>query len=255
MIGTKEKIESKLIEKFLNKSIDEETLSVSPLKDVAFKNIYLTKNKSAWLTIEWLSEELKIYAQNHYKKLFNLHPENRGKIVMYNEEIESERWHRSYLKTPARNPDNIKSSYMYSGLNFYDDLSLPQPFQNFLDFLNELEENEKYNQVTVNWYANGNDFIAAHSDCRIGMKPASDIAIVTLCDNQCDTRELQFIAKPIKKIESNAIYKMVKIETKQGCIIKMHGDTQLKFRHKVPKSPNIVSSRISLSFRKIYDEH
>lgn len=227
----------------------EEIAFVKLSKDTAFRKIYLTEDKSAWLTMEWLSDTLFHYVQDHYQELFDLHPENRGKVILYNEEIQSSRWHRSYLETPVRNPDHSKTSYMYSGSDFYDDLSLPHPFQPFLDFLNETQGNDPYNQVIVNWYANGNDYIAAHSDCRLGMQTEAEIAIITLCAHE-DARELQFISKNLKNTKNNALYKKLSIETANGCIIKMHGDTQLKFRHKVPKAPQISGSRISLTFRK-----
>jgi alkylated DNA repair dioxygenase AlkB len=223
---------------------------ITPSKNEPFTNIYLTENKSAWLTIEWLSDALFKYVRGHYQELFDLHPENRGKVILYDQEIQSSRWHRSYLKTPVRNTRHTKNSYMYSGLDFYDDLSLPQKFQPFLDFLNETQEMDKFNQVISNWYANGHDYIAAHSDCRVDMKPDADIAILTLCAREEDVRDLQFISKNLKDVENRAIYKKLNIQTPNGCIIKMHGDTQLKFRHMVPKAPHISGSRISLTFRK-----
>lgn len=132
----------------------------------------------------------------------------------------------------------------------YNDLSLPLKFQVYLDFLNQKEDQDKYNQVIVNWYANGNDFIAAHSDCEVGMKPEAGISIITLCEDINSFRELRFTAKNLKDIENDNIYKHVKIETSHGSIITMHGDIQKKFRHKIPKSIGLNSSRISLTFRK-----
>jgi len=228
----------------------DDTMFMTPSKDQAFMEINLTENKSAWLTIEWLSDELSNYAREHYQELVDLHPQKRGKVILYDEEIQSSRWHRSYLKTPVRNPNNTKSSYMYSGSDFYDDLSLPQLLQPFLDYLNEPQEKDKYNQVIANWYENGNDYIAAHSDCRVGMKPEAEIAIIIVYANEEDARELQFISKNLTEIQNNAIYKKLTIQTPHGCIIKMYGDTQMKFRHKVPKAPHISGSRISLTFRK-----
>ena len=229
---------------------DEENSFMTLSKDMAFRKIYLTENKSTWLTIEWLSDGLFNYVENHYQELFDLHPESRGKVILYDEEIQSSRWHRSYLKTPVRNPNNTKSSYMYSGADFYDDVSFPRQLQPFLDFLNESQDNDSFNQVIANWYANGNDYIAAHSDCRVDMKPEAEIAIIILCANEKDARELQFISKNLKDTKKNAIYKKLNIQTANGCIIKMCGDTQLKFRHKVPKAPHVSGSRISLTFRK-----
>lgn len=230
---------------------DDTILYVIPSKDTICQTIYLTKSKSAWLTITWLSDELINYTQNKYQSLFNLHPVERGKVVMHDEEVQSLRWHKSYLNTPLRNENHAKKSYMYSGKNIADnDISLPNLFQPYLDFINKNERNDKYNQVIVNWYLNGQDYIAAHSDCQLGMKPDAEISIITLCEKVEHFRELRFTPKKINGLENDAIYNHVKIATMHGSNITMHGDTQNKFRHKVPKALDIDTSRISITCRK-----
>jgi len=226
-----------------------QVLHVKPSTTKKSQKIFLTKSKSAWITIEWISEELREYSQVRYQEMFNLHPIERGKVVMFGEDVISPRWHRSYLKIPTENI-NEERSFMYSGKDFYEDLSLPAQFQTYLDFLNGQERKDKFNQVIVNWYADGNDFIAAHSDCEMGMKHGAGISIVTLCEDENSHRELIFTAKKLKNTENDNIYRHVKIETTHGSIITMHGDIQKKFRHKVPKSLGLDSSRISLTFRK-----
>ena len=212
--------------------------------------IYLTKSKSAWITISWLSDELYEYTKNHYQLLFDLHPIERGKVVLHDIEVPSQRWHRSYLNTPMRNASHEKRSYMYSGKDAYNNSSLPDELLQYLCFINKNECDDEYNQVILNWYLNGNDFIAAHSDCEMNMKPNAGIAIVTLCEKEEDFRMLQFTPKKIDLSENDFIYSQLKIAALHGCIITMHGDTQRKFKHKVPKSLDIKTSRISLTFRK-----
>jgi alkylated DNA repair dioxygenase AlkB len=231
-------------------SSHENTLLIVPSKDQAFKKIYLTKNKSAWLTITWLSKELIEYTKKQYPKLLQLRPIERGKVVLYNEEIQSSRWHRSYLKTPTRSDAHQSRSYMYSGKDPYDDTSLPELFQPYLDFSNKGNPKDEYNQVIVNWYLDGNDFIAAHSDCQMNMKPNAGIAIISLCEKEEDFRELQFKPKKNCVAENDFIYRDLKISALNGSIITMYGDTQNKFRHKVPKSLHIKTSRISITLRK-----
>ncbi len=229
--------------------INKEILNINPIKQTECTTIYLSKTKSSWLTIEWLSEELIMNAIKNYSELFNLHPKERGKVVMFNnEECESPRWHRSYLYQPERS--NQKSSYMYSGIERFIDLSLPSPFQYFLDFLNKKELVNKYNQVIVNWYANGKDYIAPHSDCEKGMVPNTGIAIITLSENETFPRELVITPKRLKNEINDNLYSRVKIKLKQGCIVTMHGETQKYFRHGVPKALDNTTSRISLTFRK-----
>lgn len=230
---------------------DDTILYLIPSKDTSCQTIYLTKSKSAWITITWLSNKLIQYTQIQYQTLFDLHPIERGKVVMHDEEVQSSRWHKSYLNTPMLNANHAKKSYMYSGKNMADnDISLPSLFQPFLDFINKTERINQYNQVIVNWYLNGQDYIAAHSDCQIDMKPNAEISIITLCEQEEHFRELRFTPKKINGTENDAIYNHLRIATIHGSIVTMHGDTQNKFRHKVPKALDIDTSRISITCRK-----
>lgn len=225
------------------------TLYVMPSRQLKKQDIFLTKSKSAWITIEWLSAELQEYSDMHYQELFELHPAERGKVVMYGKEVNSPRWHRSYLQIPNQHITD-KKSFMYSGRDFYQDLSLPSAFQVYLDFMNKGEATHKFNQMIVNWYADGNDFIAAHSDCQIGMKPNAGISVISLNEVAGHFREMRFTAKNLRDAENDYLHRHVKIAALQGTVITMHGDIQQKFRHKVPKAMGLQSSRISLTFRK-----
>jgi hypothetical protein len=60
---------------------------------------------------------------------------------------------------------------------------------------------------------------------------------------------LQFKPKKRCLVENDFIYNNLKISALNGSIITMHGDTQAKFRHKVPKSLHINTSRISITLR------
>jgi alkylated DNA repair dioxygenase AlkB len=231
-------------------TIHNEILNVSPLREVESDIIYLSKNKSAWISVEWLSEELSLHAKENYRDLFDSHPLQRGKVVMFNnEECVSPRWHKSYLHQPERVPDQ-KQSYMYAGHERFKDLSLPVPFQNFLDFLNLKEETTPFNQVIINWYGNGKDYTAPHSDCEKDMVPNAGIAIVSLCEDEKSPRELRLTPKKLKTEKNDNLYKHINIKMKHGCIITMCGDTQKKFKHRIPKALDNPTSRISLTFRK-----
>ncbi len=139
---------------------------------------------------------------------------------------------------------------MYSGIERFEDLTLPAPFQKFLDFLNEKEPIDKYNQVIVNWYANGKDYVAQHSDCQKEMIPNASIAIVTLCEDEKFPRVLKITPKNLKNEINDILYKHLAIELRHGCIITMHGETQNNFKHGVPKAFDNITSRMSLTFRK-----
>lgn len=61
------------------------------------------------------------------------------------------------------------NNYIFSKKNHIA-LPLNILFQSFLDWANNLDNNVKYNQVVVNWYANGHNYIASHSDNEIQIK-------------------------------------------------------------------------------------
>lgn len=223
---------------------------ILPDRNKQHQIIYLTKSKSAWIRISWISDDLIHFAKNYYSQLFDLRPTERGKVILYDKEVKTHRWNKSYLQTPLYSNLHLKRSYMYAGKDFNNDTSLPVLLQPFLDFINQEEKHDKYNQMIANWYADGNDFIAAHSDCEINMKQDAGIAILTLCEEDNDARELIFTSKKTNDNENDFIYRQLKIITLNGCIITMHGDTQKKFKHKIPKALHIKSSRMSLTFRK-----
>lgn len=232
--------------------VQDQILYINPLKSKESSTIYLSESKKSWITINWLSDDLLNYSSENYHHLFDLHPLQRGKVVMFDNDVVSPRWHRSYLHQPKINPE-LKRSYMYSGKDKFEDLSLPFRFQPFLDFLNEKEE-EKYNQVIVNWYENGKDYIAPHSDCLNGIVANSGITIITLCEDEIRSRELRFIPKNLVNERNDSLYKQVKINMKHGCVITMYGNTQKYFRHSIPKDLTNPTSRISLTFRKFENQ-
>jgi len=235
----------------LQENIDHKnSCEIVPDRNKQQQIIYLTKSKSAWISISWIADDLIHFAKNHYSQLFDLRPTERGKVILYDNEVETYRWYTSYLQTPQYNAVHLKRSYMYAGKDFNNDTSLPVLLQPFLDFINQEETDDKYNQMIANWYANGNDFIAAHSDCEINMKQDAGIAILTLCEDDNDARELRFTPRNTNENDNDFIYRQLKIKTLNGCIVTMHGDTQKKFRHKIPKALHIKSSRMSLTFRK-----
>jgi alkylated DNA repair dioxygenase AlkB len=226
-----------------------DTLVIDPSKDPGCQRIDLTASQSAWLTIDWLPDELAAYAHQNYPALFALHPTERGKVVMLHEEVESPRWHRSYLHLPARGISG-DYSYMYAGKSGYDDVTLPPQFQGFLDYLNARETGDPYNQLLVNWYQDGADYIAPHSDCQAGMKPGAGIAVLSLYERDADLRTLVLTTRKVPGAVNDTLYRKVRVKLPHGCIVTMHGAVQTHFRHSVPRDPAVRASRISMTFRK-----
>ncbi|KAG9563613.1 hypothetical protein KCU71_g5120, partial [Aureobasidium melanogenum] len=201
------------------------------------QQINLSDDGASFVVLDTLPDDLKKYGADAFDTLFNLHPEERGKVQMQNGEVESPRWHKSFLNTPTFDP-TLHYSYMFSG---QDDSGirdpLPDAFLPFLEYVNR--DDAGYDQVVINWYKDGQDYTAQHSDCEEGMEEGADIVIISLGD------ERLFKIRP--KNSSHA--EDLRIPCPHGSVLTMGGHTQKFFRHGVPKSTS-KDPRISITFRK-----
>lgn len=209
----------------------------------------------------------------NFDRLFSLHPQQRHKIIMFGKEIQVYRWQSVYLNTPRYTTDLInKTSYMYSGFDLepaeplcnreyplkysytssqgekypepiidarsdpveisYTDL--PSEFDRFLEFARTVDE--RFNQVIVNWYQDGSDYIAQHRDCPYGLVEDSPIMIINLCEDSDFER--------VFKVENEYI------PLENGTCIILKGN----YLHGVPKNLKSKSRRISISFRCVKTE-
>ena len=197
----------------------------------------LSDDGASFIIMDTLPEDLKKYGKDAFDTLFNLHPEQRGKIQMQDGGLESPRWHKSYLNTPTYDPA-LHFSCMFSGQDnsgIHD--PLPDAFLPFLDYVNR--DIAGYNQVVINWYKDGQDYTAQHSDCEEGMEEGADIVIISLGD------ERVFKIRPKQSLHAEDL----KIPCPHGSVLTMGGHTQKLFRHGVPKSAS-KEPRISITFRK-----
>jgi alkylated DNA repair dioxygenase AlkB len=94
-----------------------------------------------------------------------------------------------------------------------------------------------YNAVLCNLYRDGNDSVGLHSDAEPEMGPV--IASVSL------GAERLFRLK--RKDGGIAFAERLP----PGSLLIMAGQTQRNFKHEVPKEPNIIESRLNLTFRRI----
>ena len=238
--------------------MDVDTDSYCDVKDI----IFLNKSKTAWITINYLPQEIIKYASKNYSKLFDLHPIHRHRVAhrKYLDEnndtyIDTDsicsRYQSSYGKTPKQNL-KLSLSYMYSGVDdslINDDI--PIDFKPFYDYIYSIDS--QYNQCIVNWYNDGKDFIPHHSDCTIGMIPDPKVSIISLYPNDDTYRTLSI--KPKKRygeyLDKDYNYDKININMKQGSIITMGGSSMHHaFTHGINKDTNEYS-RISVSFRQM----
>jgi alkylated DNA repair dioxygenase AlkB len=209
------------------------------------RRLYLTENEDSWVDALMLPSELIKYARSEYLKLFNLHPEKKGKVLVFNketkehEEKEIYRYFESYLNTPKFDP-SVSKSYMFSGLGT-EDITKPLP-KEFEPFYNEFKD---YNQIVINWY-NAEDYIEPHSDCTAKMVENSSIALVNLNESDDHTKNRKFKLKA--KDKDKVLFDDLEYSLNHGLCIIMGGKTQEYYRHSVGKGEE---SRISITLRNM----
>jgi len=220
---------------------------------------YLNASKSAWVELGQLDEELSAYGSAEFQKLFDLHPAERGQVVMFNKNVESPRWHQSFGNTPKYNPSvHDARSYMYAASHAKLCENMPAELLPFLDHFNarEPQGSGKFDQMIVNWFGDENDYLPAHADCMIGLLVQSPIVCITLvgADPAPPSGPIEprtFLIRP-RKGELEAVQRQREIPTRHGCTIRMGGDMQAKFVHQIKKMPQgtRAAPRISITLRK-----
>lgn len=176
------------------------------------------------------------------------------------------RWQQSYGNTPLFD-NEVPESYMFTSRE--EDYkrvsqSLPSIFYP-LQQQTELLTNQTYNQFVVNWYLDGNDYIAMYSDYCHNRKPESSIVVINLqCplsghdnllqneeeDEQSDKVLRLFTMKQKVHAKRNVLLSTLSIPLFNGTVIEMGGTTQELYRYGVPKvTKGQAEPRISLTLR------
>ena len=207
----------------------------------------LSADGSAWIIESKLSKELLEYANENFNNLFELHPKKMGRIVMEKEVI-SKRYHQSFMNSPKLDERFDHNSYMFCGLDQNANNDVPLLFKHFLKYINQIQLlNNKplYNQVTINWYESGENYIPYHADTEIGMIENNPTICILSLGGELDnkpTRTLKFICKKnTTRRYDFACY--------NGGLVTMYGKANKDFRHGVAKVDK-SSPRISISFRQ-----
>lgn len=165
-----------------------------------------------------------------FEELWNLHPNELGKLIIYGKEINAPRWFQNYIK-----------NYFYTGV-IHQGIELPHQFKQFLNWANSLNYGI-FNQVLVNWYQNGHHYIGKHSDNEPIIKKNSAIMSISLG------------AKRIFRIRDKKTNIIVKdIEMNNNSYIIMIGEMQKYFTHEVPKingkKGEQIGKRINITMRQ-----
>lgn len=188
--------------------------------------IHTNLTDNSWLDEGDLPEKLT----ENFDTLYNLHPDEYGKIIIFGKKIDTPRYQQTYGR-----------DYTFSGIN-HAPLELPDEFKPFLEWANSLDYGP-FNQVLVNWYANGNHYIGAHSDDERQLIKHSPIVSISLGA----TRTFR-----LRKKGESGIFKDILMP--DGTVLVMGGKFQSEFKHEVPKingkKGHGVGRRINITFRQ-----
>jgi len=208
----------------------------------------MMNEEDEYVSIGKISDVLLEYANNCFEEMFKLCPNDYGKVIEKDREIVKKRYHKSYMNTPQYDPVLFSNrGYMFSGKNDDNNEYLPEIFKPFLDFINDTWSVE-YNQVVVNWFKSGDDYIPLHIDHVVNMDEHVPIITLSLGDSRIfRIKENESIPFPC----DDGIVRNIKPKKdyicKNGDIIILKKNNIV---HGIPWMKEGCSRRISISFRK-----
>jgi len=193
-------------------------------------NRILLKEGNSFLEYHQNIENSIRFSKSYFESLWNLHPENYGKIKLYGKEINTPRYFQNY-------GDGI---YKFSNIT-HESEPLPDILKPLLDWTNS-NESLKYNGILVNWYEDGSNYIGLHSDDEKSLIQNSTIYCFSFGE------ERNFIVQ--SKADSKDKKKFI---LKNNSLIKMGGECQQYYKHSIPKingqKAKSMGRRISVTIR------
>jgi len=160
--------------------------------------------------------------------IYNLKPKTRDVYSILGIKYNIPRYQKAYL-----------NNYSYPGINLQGDIILPPELTDLFNFANSLSkdllginENENFNQILINFYDDGTQYIAPHSD--YGMK-------IVFSSSFGQERIFRIINKKTLQLIKDII-------TKDRTFIIMCGDMQKEFLHTILQD-NSQNKRLNITFR------
>lgn len=161
-----------------------------------------------------------------FENIYNLKPETRDVYTTLGIKYNIPRYQKAFL-----------NDYNFPGINVIGDKNFPQELRTLFDFANNLPKNlldinENFNQVLVNFYDDGTQYIAPHSD--YGVKIVFSAS---------------FGQERVFRIINKKNFNVVKdITTKDRTFMIMCGDTQKEFLHTILQDTS-QNKRLNITFR------
>lgn len=179
-----------------------------------------------WLESRIVPDYLKM--DNHlFEEIWELHPEEKSKIKIFGK-----------IVTCPRYSQNYGADYKFSG-KFHEGLPIDHFYmKKIMEFVKK-DSGIEYNQLLINWYADGTDYIGLHSDDEPQIVKDSNIYSFSF------GQEREFVIKA-----KHGDFKKVFI-MKHNTVIIMGGKMQQYYKHTVPKRTvkTVSGKRINITVR------
>lgn len=177
-----------------------------------------------------ISDEIKI-SDEEFESLWNEHPEEQGKVIIYGRELTCPRWFQSYGRP-----------YKFAGIN-HEAKPIDHPIlKKILQWVNNHSGTE-YNEILVNWYESGENYIGWHSDDESEL---TDSPIYSFSFGATRT----FWIRSKEQGCDNKYLVDQKFELPNNSLFIMGNGFQSTMKHHVPKRLKVKERRINLTFRK-----
>lgn len=187
--------------------------------EMSADRIFLTP--TGWYSLAKLPKERM---PTDFGALWDLHPPERGSLRLFGKEVATPRWAQAYGRP-----------YRFSG-KIHPALPLPPALRPFMDYATALVPGT--NSLLVNWYADGSDNIAYHSDDEKELVPHASIVSISLGG----TRRFLLRGNESPKTTTTLLLE-------HGSVLVMGGTLQDTHKHSVPKTKQEVGRRVNLTFR------
>lgn len=165
---------------------------------------------------------------NDYLEIWKLIPKEKSSIKIFGKIVEMPRYIQNY-----------GHDYSFSNVN-HKSLPIPTLFKPYIDYVNLLEPNWKYNGILVNWYIDGNNYIGPHSDDEKELIKNAPIYLFSFgTQREFVVNSKKYATHPEKH----------KFELKNNSLFIMGGECQKYYKHSITKNKHIKTTRVSLTIR------
>ena len=183
---------------------------------------------STWWESFNLPESIR-YGKEDYEYLWGIRPDKPHKVRVYGKEFDTPRLQKAYGR-----------DYKFSGTIAHSD-PVPEILNRLIEYMND-KYKVNFNQILINWYRDGEDYIGMHSDDESDIIKGSPVITVSLGT----TRD--FVLQE-KKENGDGKREREVIKMEDNMVVVMGGTCQKTHKHGVPKRKRIKGSRISITLR------